>query len=162
MTESQKNNQARMTLAAVENALRSYGWNYRPWNSEYSLVTQGGLECDGWECDIGIRVRANQQALTMIFQPPIPDILKNKPVEAAVAVCAANASIPDGCFNFDVEEGRLYFRVAHWYGDCAPGPKLIESMLSTGLNTVSHYMEDFRNIANGRLAAMDFVERERG
>lgn len=161
MTELQKNNRAKEVLSIVRSTLESWGWEYRAGQRENVLITQGGLEKDGWTSDICISVHPGLQALLVWVVSPFADILKNKPAEASLAVCAMNANVTNGKFDYDLEKGTYCFSIYHQYCDCLPGPDQLDSMITTALNEVSSRMEDFRNISNGRLPIQEFMRRER-
>ena len=78
--------------------------------------------------------------------------------ELAVAVCAANNSVHDGCFTYSVNTGRIFFGWAFCYTGCEPGPELFLYMAEHVHETVGNYREIFSSLVRDKLTLEQAVE----
>ena len=56
--------------------------------------------------------------------------VEDKRVDGAIAVCVANNGLNDGCFDYDVRDGEIRFRLTSSYRESTPGTALFEYMIA--------------------------------
>ena len=81
-------------------------------------------------------------------------------MEAAIAVCVANYGLVNGCFDYDLNDGEIRFRMVQSYRDSIIGNEVYNYMLIVGANTVDKYNDRFLMLFKGMLDLEKFVELE--
>ena len=98
-----------------------------------------------------------------VFQilSPIPSrIPEDKRVDAAVAVSVANYGMINGCFDFDMSDGEVRFRVAQSYRGMELSDGFIEYILPLVFFTTDKYNDKFFMLGKGLMSLEQFIEQE--
>ena len=98
-----------------------------------------------------------------VFQilSPIPSrIPEDKRVDAAVAVSVANYGMINGCFDLDMSDGEIRFRVAQGYEGMELSDEFIKYILSVVFITTDKYNDKFFMLGKGLMSLEQFIEQE--
>ena len=91
---------------------------------------------------------------------PIPgNIREDKRVDAAIAVSVANDQMINGCFDFDISNGRIQFRLAQSYSGMEPSEELIKYMIGVTFFTTDNYNDKFFMLGKGMMSLEEFIEK---
>ena len=92
---------------------------------------------------------------------------EDKRVEFALAVCAANYTLIDGSFDYNIRNGKILFRMTSSYRGGIFSENLIfitkdmfKYMIAVAISTVEKYNDKFLMIAKGRMTIQQFIEQE--
>lgn len=86
------------------------------------------------------------------------DVEESKRTEMAVAVSAANYAIVNGCFDFDIRDGELSFRLTMPYHECIIGEELFDDLLYIVCATVDEYNDKLFMLAKNMMSLSDFMD----
>ena len=92
-----------------------------------------------------------------VLPDPIPE---DRRVDAAVAVAIANYGIINGCFDLDMTDGEIRFRLTQCYKGLEPGEDLIDFALGVTVFTTDKYIGMFHKLGSGKMSPEQFMDRE--
>lgn len=92
---------------------------------------------------------------------PIPGrIPEEKRIDAAVAVVIANYSVLNGCFDLDMNDGGICFRLVQGYHGIEFSEELAQYMLRIVFYTTDKYNDKFFMLGKGMMSLEKFIEAE--
>ncbi len=86
------------------------------------------------------------------------DFPEDKRVEGAVATCAVTYKLADGCFDYDISDGAVMFRLVACYRGSEVGEMLFQYMISCACTTVDKYNDKFFALSKGMIDLSAFLE----
>ena len=86
------------------------------------------------------------------------EISDDKKVEFAVAVNAANYALVNGCFDYNITDGTLSYRMANPFMGCEVTEQIVKYMLYCTFSTVDEYNDRFLALAKGMIDIQKFIE----
>lgn len=86
--------------------------------------------------------------------------VEDKRAHGAIAVCVANNGLNGGCFDYDVRDGEIRFRLTSGYRERTLGAALFEYMIKVSISAIDRYNDKFFMIAKGNMALQRFIEQE--
>ena len=86
------------------------------------------------------------------------EVAEDKRVEFAVAVNAANYALVNGVFDFNINDGKITFRMAQPYLDGDVSEKIVQYMLYCLFSTVDEYNDRFLMLAKEMIDLAKFIE----
>ena len=98
-----------------------------------------------------------------VFQilSPIPShIPEDKRIDAAVAVSVANYGMINGCFDLDMSDGEIRFRVAQGYEGMELSNEFIKYIMGIVFFTTDKYNDKFFMLGKGLMSLEQFIEQE--
>ena len=104
-------------------------------------------------------VDAERQLIRLLSHLPY-HICEEQRVDCAVAITVANFGMVDGCFDYDVSDGQIVFRMTQSFLDCTIGEDFFVYMIGCASGTVDRYNDKFYAINKGLLSLADFVAQE--
>ena len=104
-------------------------------------------------------VDANRQLIRLLSPMPYK-IPENKRLDLAIATCAATYSMADGSFDYDIEDGSIFFRLTASFRESTIGDGLFEYMIYCSGAMVDKYNDKFFAIGKGILELTDFLKEE--
>ena len=116
------------------------GWKYTP--DEENLILRCGFIGEDLPMDFYIRVKPEISSVILLSELPFR-VPEEKRLSMAVAVCAVNDVIIDGCFDFDITDGQLVFRMNNSYMDCEPTEEVFRYMMGYSGGVVDAYNDKF-------------------
>ena len=136
-------------------ALDERRWKYRSNDEEMSIeyIVNGD--------DIPMRFIARfdaEHTLVRIFSPLPLSVREDKRLEMAVAVSMINNLLVVGCFDLDMEDGELRFRISNSFCDSAVSADAFLYLLQMGIDIVEHYNDKLFMLATGVISLEKFVE----
>lgn len=92
---------------------------------------------------------------------PIPgNMPEEKRPDAAVAVAVANYGMINGCFDLDMSDGMIHFRLAQGFHGITMSEDLVHYMLSLVFFTTDKYNDRFFMLGKGMMSLEKFIEKE--
>lgn len=80
-------------------------------------------------------------------------------VDGAVVVAFVNNLLPDGCFDYDLQTGRISFRLCYPIMDALPGKELFYHVIDLAGWAVDRYNDSFLMLAKGLISLNDFIKK---
>lgn len=155
MSEEMNLKQARLVYRTFRNALDGNDWKYRV--DDENLKIECGAQGDDLPMEIGIHMDVERQLLMILSRLPFV-IAEDKRIELAVAVNAVNNIMVDGCFDFDINAGHMFFRVTNSFLDSVMSEDVCLELLYKACQTIDEYNDKFLLISKGMLSIEQFLQ----
>lgn len=156
-------------MADLEKAKRAYATiiammnedNLKYQREDEKLRIKISFSTNDLDVDMIFSVDADRSLVRMIsFLPDECTFSSNDIVKGAVAVCVANHNMVNGSFDYDINEGDIFFKLVDSYRAGDITVETVRYMLSTALHTIDQYNDRFRDLANGTMSLNDFIAAE--
>lgn len=149
-------NKAKEVYATLVNMLEKRSWSFDRHDND--LVISSGVKGDDLPIEFIMVVNAKQQVVEFLSRLPF-EMPESKRVEGAVAVCAANDGLCDGSFDYNLQNGKITFRLTSSYcGETVLGEELFEYMILIASATVDKYNDKLFNLATNAITLAQFIE----
>lgn len=149
-------NKAREVYLTLVKTLESRGWNFDRHDND--LVISSAVKGEDLPIEFIVVVNAKQQVVEFLSRLPF-EMPENKRVDGAVAVCAANDGLCDGSFDYNIQSGRITFRLTSSFcGDTVLGDELFEYMILVASATVDKFNDKFLMLAKSAVSLAQFIE----
>lgn len=123
-------------------------------NIEYDLEKGKNAAVFGVDIDnmpTAIRISADEERNMMTLCATLPfTVLPNFTAAAASAVAKINYNLADGHYNFDTDDGRLYFYITLCYADCNICEDAYERFVALPLQVIHESGKSLAKITSGR------------
>lgn len=95
----------------------------------------------------------------VIFMSPLPfTVSEDKRVDLAIALHAVNFGLLDGSFDYDIEDGKIAFRLTSSYREVDLSDDVFNYMLHIALVTADRFNDKFLALAKGYMSLEEFLE----
>lgn len=111
----------------------------------------------GDDLPISLLLRVEPERKIVLFTSHIFEVDEAKRSEMAVAVVVANYELTIGCFDFDIRDGELSYRVCIPYRDSILGSMVFGDLLYTTCATVDKYNDKFFMLGKGMMKLDEFI-----
>ena len=111
----------------------------------------------GDDLPIRLRIRVLPDRKVVNFYSPIFNTPEDKRSEMAVAVCVANYALIIGCFDFDIRDGEVSYRLTAAYRDSILSETVFHDLLYTTCLTVDDYNDKLFALSQNMMSLTDFV-----
>ncbi|MGN1372499.1 MAG: YbjN domain-containing protein [Candidatus Coproplasma sp.] len=151
--------QAKKVYSTMVRALNAKNWKFIEKAEDLTIVSS----CSGEDITMNfiIKIDAKREVIKFISSMPF-NIVEDKRVDAAIAVCVANYGLVNGSFDFDINDGEIRFRLSTSYCGCEVGEGFFMDMMGTALTTTDRYNDKFLMLGNGQMTLQQFIEWDRG
>lgn len=154
MFESKKTKQAKSVLRTICQTLDDCELRYD--KDEEKLLVTLTAKGDDLPVDLVFRVDADRQSVRLVSPLPFK-VKEDRRLETAVAVNAVNDRLVDGCFDFDVNSGEMFFRMTNSYIESELGKELFVYMTFCTFKTVDEYNDKFMMLAKDLMSIEQFL-----
>lgn len=136
-------------------ALDARQWKYRRNDEKMALE----YLVNGEDLPMRFIIRFDAERTMVRFLSPMELTVKeDKRLEVAVAVSMINNRLADGCFDFDVTDGTLRFRVCNSFRDSVLSDEVFLYLLTLGIRVVERYNDKLFMLATGVISLEKFIE----
>ncbi len=154
MAEQKNLAQAQSVFRTLCSAFETNEWNYK--KDEEKLEIECGAQGDDLPMELTIKVDAERMLVMFISHLPFV-IQEDKRLDAAIAVSAINNLLVDGCFDYDVKSGHMFFRMTNSFMDSIIGEKVFSYMLLVSCKIIDEYNDKFLMISKGIISIEQFL-----
>lgn len=151
MISAQKNY---VTLCSM---LDDNNWHYE--KDEAKLKIKCSAQGDDLPMDIIIRIDPDRQLVILMSHLPFV-VSEDKRVDAAIATSVINYKVVDGSFDFDIEDGHMFFRMTSSYVGSELSKEVFFYMLMCSFQTIDDYNDKLLMLAKNMLSLEDFINNE--
>lgn len=155
MTDERKRRNAQQMFAVIRSALEQMGAQYGV--DEERLAVQFTTRGADLPMDITMTSDLRRQMVVVISALPV-EVNPDRRLDMAVAVAVANNTIVDGGFDYDLNSGRLFFRMNNSFIDCTHGEGLVRYLIECSCKVIDHYNERFEMLGTGVIDLQKFIE----
>ena len=85
---------------------------------------------------------------------------EDKRIDGALAVTVANHGMVNGCFDYDLSDGEVMFRLTTAFHDTILSEEVYRYMILVAASTVDRYNDRFLMLAKGKSDIKQFIEEE--
>ena len=147
------------------NGLRNYkiacnyfdeqGYKYKRDEEDLSIIT--GFGSDDIPIDLVIGVKDETDTIVITSRMPF-EVKEEKRIDVALAVVAANFGRAYGVFDFNLDNGNIYFKLNDFLLNGDLNEELLDVMLTISLHVVDEYNDKFLALATGLMNVKEFLE----
>ena len=102
-----------------------------------------------------------EKSNTLLLRSLIPfDLNKDKLAATAVAVCWASNDLIDGCFDLDLNEGSIYFKMVSSYDNDKFDPGVFAYMTRLAPIIIDEYNDTFYLLNEGKISVTELLEKQ--
>ena len=138
-------------------AMDETNWKYTKKEEELRIET--GVRGDDLPMYLYIDVDADRQCLRLLSPIPVT-VPEDKRLDVAAAISTVNNLLVDGCFDYNILDGSIYFRMAYSYIDMTFGTEFYMYMLHCSCQIIDEYNDKFLMLAKGMLTLEQFLAAE--
>ncbi len=155
MTDFEKLEQAKRVFATLCKALDNNDWHYK--KDEQKLSVECGAQGEDLPMEFNVRVDADRGLVMLLSLIPFK-IQEDKRIEAAIAICAINDRLVDGCFDYDVSDGQIFFRMTNSYIESNLGEDVFTYLLFCACQTIDEYNDKLLMLSKGIISVEKFLQ----
>ena len=145
---------AQAVYGLICQTLDAHDWKYQ--KNEEKLMISCSARGDDLPMELHLRVEEERSVIMLFSQMPFA-IQEDKRLDLAIAVTAINNMLADGCFDYNIADGGLFFRMTNSFIDSIPGPAVVEHMLFGACRMIDEYNDKFLMLAKGMLSMENFL-----
>ena len=146
--------QAQSTFATLCQALDKNDWRYR--KDEDALKIECGAQGDDLPMEITVSVDAEKMLVLLLSHMPFV-IQEDKRLDVAIAVSAINNELVDGCFDYDIASGHMFFRMTNSFIESKLSEEVFAYMLFCSCHVIDEYNDKFLMLAKGMVSVEQFL-----
>lgn len=154
MADWQNPAQAREVFQTLCRALDSENWQYK--KDEQAMRLECSARGDDLPMDITVKVDAERMLVVLFSHMPYV-IPEDKRLDVAIAVSAINNDLVNGCFDYDITTGKMYFRMTNSIIESRVGAELFRYMVYCSCGTIDEYNDRFLMLGKGMLSLEQFL-----
>ena len=154
MTDESLKQRAQEVYETLCQTLDHRGWKYQ--KDEAELVIHFGVRGDALPMGMILVVDAPRQLIRVMSPMPF-NFDESKRADGAIAVCTASYRLAEGNFDYNLNTGRVVFRMTASYRDSDIGEGLFRHLIDYSCTVVDAYNDKFQAINEGNLEIMQFV-----
>ena len=143
--------------------LNDLDWTFDKY--EDKLIITSGVKGDDIPINFIVKVNPKNEVVQFLSKLPF-NMPEDKRVDGALAVCAANYTLIDGSFVYDIRDGEILFKMTSSYRGSIFSENVIfitkdlfEYMIMVAASTIDKYNDKFLMIAKGRMTIQQFIEQ---
>ncbi|MBQ7915647.1 MAG: hypothetical protein IJ315_02515 [Firmicutes bacterium] len=156
MADQEKLNQAAVyAYVTLCSALDSKNWKYERHDQDLKITCSA--TGDDLPMELVIKVDPTKQMVTLLSHLPFT-VPEDKRLDAAVAVSLINNCLVDGCFDFDIAEGHIFFRMSNSFIESQLSETVFLYLLFCSCQTIDEYNDKLLMLVKGMITIEKFIE----
>lgn len=155
MADEKLLNQARAVYNTLCQMLDGNGWHYDRDDQKFTISCSA--RGDDLSMEINIEIDAERR-LVLLFSPMPFVVGEDRRIPLAVATSVVNYKLVDGSFDYNIENGKILFRMTSSYRDSLIGKDLLEYMLFVSCRTIDDYNDKFLAIAKNDMSTEEIIK----
>lgn len=157
MTDAEKLELAKGTFATLCRTLDAHEWKYG--KNEEKLTVECGAQGEDLPMELTVQVDEGRMLVMLLSQLPFK-ISEDKRVDAALAIAFVNEQLVDGCFDYDISTGRVFYRMTNSFRDSILDGEVFAYMLFCACKTIDEYNDKLLMLSKGMLTLEQFIDSE--
>lgn len=154
MAEQKDLEQAKAAFATLCQALDENQWRYK--KDEENLTVECGARGDDLPMELTIKVDAGRR-LVMLFSHLPFVIQEDKRLDVAVGISAINNILVDGCFDYNLTNGHIFFRMTNSILESQLSKEVFTYLLFCSCQTIDEYNDKLLMLAKGMISVEQFL-----
>ena len=157
MTDAENLELAKGTFATLCRTLDAHEWKYR--KNEEKLTVECGAQGEDLPMELTVQVDADRMLVMLLSQLPFK-ISEEKRVDGALAISFVNDQLVDGCFDYDISTGKVFYRMTNSFRDSILDGEVFTYMLFCACQTIDEYNDKLLMLSKGMLTLEQFIDSE--
>lgn len=154
MTDEMKQEHARKVYQSIIEVLDERQWKYQRLDDK--LQVQFAVRSEDMHIYYVMGVDARRQLIT-VNSPMTFKMDASKRIDGAIITTVATRCLLDGNFDYDIESGRISFRLSASIAGTEVGKKMIAYFIDWTNLAVDRYNDRFEAVNSGRMTIQEFV-----
>ena len=154
MADHKNLEQAKSVFGTLCRALDKHEWHYK--KDEDKLSIECGARGEDLPMEITFKIDADRMLAMLISHMPFV-IHEDKRLDVAIAVTALNNRLVDGCFDYDIKSGHMFFRMTNSFIDSRLDEEVFAYMLFCACKTIDDYNDKFLMLDKGMVSLEQFL-----
>ncbi|MBQ7857744.1 MAG: YbjN domain-containing protein [Oscillospiraceae bacterium] len=134
------------------------GHNWKYSGDPERLLIESGTKTEDLPIKFWVQVDAERQLVSLVSSLPFR-VKAEKRLEAAVAVCAINDRLADGCFRYNVTTGDLMFVSTNSFRENSLSKEAFTFMIFIACKIIDEYNEKIFTLVTGGVSLQDFLTK---
>lgn len=155
MAEIKNIEQANDTFTTLCQTLDKHEWHYT--KDEENLSIECGARGDDLPMEINVKVDADRMLVLLLSHMPFV-VNDDKRIDIAIAVSAINNILVDGCFDYDIATGHMFFRMTNSFIESKISEEVFTYMLFCSCQTIDEYNDKLFMLFKGHITVEQFLE----
>ena len=130
-------------------------WTYEGNEEKLSIVC--GAVGEDLPIELNIRMDVDRQLVLVLSRLPY-NIPEEKRIDVAVAVSVINDTLVDGNVEFDLMEGRVFFRMTNRYMDSNLSSEVYKYLLYCASQTIDAFNDKLLMLSKGIIDVEQFIK----
>ena len=97
--------------------------------------------------------------IVQLISPVLLEVQEDKRLDMAIAICDCNYAMVQGCFDYSITEGRIFFRMSNSYADSEISEDLLHEMLMIACITIDEYNDRLLMLNKGIISIQQFLKK---
>lgn len=154
MAEQNNLVQAKEVFSTLCRTLDKHEWHFK--KDEEKLSIECSAQGDDLPMELTVKVDADRMLILLISHMPFV-VKEDKRLDVAIAVSAINNALVDGCFDYDVATGHMFFRMSNSFLESKIGDEVFSYMLFCSCQTIDIYNDKLLMLAKGMMSVEQFL-----
>ena len=126
-----------------------------------NLTIETGIRGEDLPVTFRYIVDGERKVVSVLSRLPFA-VQEDKRLEVGIAVAVINNRLADGCFDYDITEGKLFFRMTNSFMDSTLGADVFKYMFFGACKIIDEYNDKFLMIAKGMMTVEQLLDQENG
>ncbi|MGN1040829.1 MAG: hypothetical protein ACI4QL_05315 [Candidatus Fimimonas sp.] len=149
-----ENRDAQRVFDTLCTMLDGIKWKYSADNEK--LIVKTSAVGDDLPVNIVVFVDADRDIMYTKSKLPIT-VNQDKIVEMCIALHEANYSMLNGCFEYDIAGGNVYFKILVPFAGCLISEQVCHYMIMLTCQMVDKFNDKLEDLVNGKMTLKEFV-----
>ena len=154
MEDEKKIQKTKEVYDAVCKYLEAHNWPYHKTEEKFMIDCKAAGE--DLPMDITIHLNPNVQILSIFSCLPF-EIPEDKRLDFAVAVSVINNKLLNGCFDYDIHSGHVYYRMTNSFMESTLGDDAFTYLLFASCKIIDDYNDKLLMLAKNLISLEQFI-----
>ena len=147
--------QAKSVYDAFCRTLDSEDWRYK--KNDEKLTISCGARGEDLPIELEIIIDADRMLVMVLSHMPFV-VQEDKRLDVAIAVSAINNALVDGCFDYNIADGHMFFRMTNSFIESQLGADLFKYLVYCSCQTIDEYNDKLLMVAKGMISIEQFLK----
>ena len=145
----EKMERARKVYETLCSTMKANGWHSK--NDDEKLSISCTAQGEDLPMDVTIKIDADRQLIMLLSHLPFV-IAEDKRLDVAVATSVINNKLVYGCFDYDIANGRMFFRMTSSFIESEISGELLNVMLMSSFRIIDDFNDKFLMLSKGMIS----------
>lgn len=150
---------AREIYDSIVANLEAKDWKFD--RDDEQMTIKSGVRGEDLPLEFVLHVHAKNELVQFLSVLPFT-FAEDKRVDGAVATCVVNYRLLDGCFDFDISDGKMLFRLNCSYRGNDFSSEQLMYMIMVASKTIDDYNDKFFMMAKDMITLPQFIDKVNG